>query len=166
VVIVADVAMSTSILLRPTTADDLPILFAHQYDPEASRMAAFPSREREAFFTHWHTKVLGNPNTISRAILFEGNVTGHVGAWNDIETGDRMLGYWLGREYWGRGIASAAVRAFLEVETTRPLTARVAKHNVASIRVLEKSGFLRTGEEQFPLFDGSTGEGFIYQLTA
>jgi RimJ/RimL family protein N-acetyltransferase len=164
VVIVDDALMNSAMLLRPVTVDDLPILFAQQCDPEASRMAAFPSREREAFFTHWRTKVLGNPNTVSRAILVTGHVAGHVGAWSDAETQDRMLGYWLGRDYWGRGIASAAVRAFLNVETNRPLTAHVAKHNLGSIRVLEKTGFVRIGEEQFPLFDGSVGEGLIYRL--
>jgi Acetyltransferase (GNAT) domain len=49
--------------------------------------------------------------------------------------------YWIGRSYWGKGIASDALNAFLVVDLSRPLHARVASDNVASRRVLEKCGF-------------------------
>ncbi len=57
------------------------------------------------------------------------------------------MGYWLGREYWGKGIATRALSLFLDQVTARPLYAYVAKHNLASIRVLQKCGFTITSEE-------------------
>lgn len=123
--------------MRP---DDLPILFAHQADPEAARMALFPSRDRPAFLAHWE-RIGADPTTVARAIVADGEVAGNVGSWDG--DGKRLLGYWVGREHWGRGIATAAVAAFLEIDRTRPIHAFVAVTNVGSIRVLEKCGFAR-----------------------
>ncbi len=92
--------------------------------------------------------------------------SGNIGAWTEAGTHERLLCYWIGREFWGRGIASVAVRQFLESETTRPLTARVAKHNPGSIRVLEKAGFTRVGEDAFTPPDGTRFGEFIYVLPA
>lgn len=150
--------------LRPVEVGDLPIFFTHQLDPEATRMAAFPSREREAFMTHWTTRILGNPANASRTILCDDHIAGNIGAWTDAETEERLLCYWLGREFWGRGIATAAVRQFLPSETTRPLTARVARHNLGSIRVLEKTNFIRVGEDSYTPLGDTQFEEFIYVL--
>lgn len=61
------------------------------------------------------------------------------------------LGYWLGEMHWGNGFGTEAVRALLAAaDTTRRFPAIVAKalaHNTGSIRVLEKAGFIKTGEE-------------------
>ena len=147
--------------LREVRVSDLPILFEHQLDPEATRMAAFPSRDRDAFMAHW-TKIMANPAGALRTILFGGSVAGYIGAWTD--GADRLVGYWIGREFWGRGIASAALSQFLDYETTRPLTAHVVKHNAASIRVLQKVGFTRAGENAFDLPAGATDEEFVFKL--
>lgn len=154
--------MTGQVSLRPVEAHDLPIFFTHQLDPEATRLAAFPSRDRGTFFTHWTTKIIGNPAAANRTILLDDRVAGYIGAWTDAETHERSICYWLGRDFWGRGVASAALRQFLESEMTRPLVARVAKHNRASIRVLEKSGFIRTGDDSFTLPDKSRHEEFVY----
>ncbi len=61
--------------------------------------------------------------------------------------GDRELTYWVDPSRWGRGIASAALRAFLRIETTRPLFARVAEHNTGSATVLARAGFVVVGSE-------------------
>lgn len=158
--------MTEPVSLRPVEKEDLPIFFVHQLDPEATRLAAFPSRDREAFFTHWTTKILGNPAVINRTILCGNRVVGNMGAWTDAETQQRSVGYWLGREFWGRGIASAAILQFLQLESTRPLHARVVKHNLGSIRVLEKARFIRVGEAEFCLSDGTRVVEFIYLLPA
>ena len=152
--------------LRPVKTDDLPIFFVHQLDPEATKLAGFPSRDRDAFFNHWTTNILGNPATLNRTILAGDQVAGYVGAWTDVESNDRLLCYWIGREFWGRGIASAAMSQFLRFESTRPLSARVAKHNLGSIRVLEKAGFARAGEDAFSLPSGARLEELIYFLAA
>jgi RimJ/RimL family protein N-acetyltransferase len=124
--------------LRDTVEDDLPILFRQQADPEASAMAAFPSRDWEAFVAH-QAKIAAGPDMLQQTILVDGDVAGDIGSWQ--AEAERNVGYWIGRSFWGRGVATAALRAFLELETTRPLTAYVAAHNLGSRRVLEKCGF-------------------------
>jgi RimJ/RimL family protein N-acetyltransferase len=131
--------------LRETVEDDLPILFRNQADPGASEMAAFPSRDWEAFVAH-QAKIGANPDMLQRTVVVDGEVAGDIGSWPDEP--DRNVGYWIGRDFWGRGVATAALRAFLELETTRPLTAHVAVHNLGSRRVLEKCGFVVVREQR------------------
>ncbi len=128
-------------MLRDVEEADLPVFFEHQREPEANRMAAFPAREREAFFAHWREKVLGNASARNKTIVVDDVVVGYVASWED--GGKRLVAYWLGRAYWGRGIATLALKEFLAHETARPLHAFVAVHNVGSIRVLERCGFQR-----------------------
>jgi RimJ/RimL family protein N-acetyltransferase len=129
--------------LRDVTEGDLPVFFEQQLDPDAVRMAAFPSRDRDAFTAHW-ARILADETVIKKAVLLDGRVAGNVVCWE--QDGDRLVGYWIGKEYWGKGVATRALSEFLGHVKTRPLYARVAKHNVASIRVLEKSGFLVSGQ--------------------
>ena len=131
--------------LRETIEADLPILFRNQADPESSAMAAFPSRDRDAFLAH-QAKIDADETVRSRTIVADGEVAGGIGSWQ-IE-GQRCIGYWIGREFWGRGVATAALVAFLELETDRPLTAYVAAHNLGSRRVLEKCGFVVVREQR------------------
>ncbi len=147
--------------LREVRPGDLPILFEHQLDPEGARMAAFKSRDRDAFMAHW-AKIMANPACALRVILADGSVAGHIGAWTD--GADRQVGYWVGREFWGRGIGSEGLTLFLHEETTRPLTACVAEHNAASIRVLQKAGFTLAKEEGFDLPDGTKFEELVFRL--
>ncbi len=138
--------MIDHVQLRDVTADDLPIFFEQQLDPAATQMANFPPRDRDAFMAHWTTKVLGNENAIVKTILFDAQVAGNIVCWEQI--GRWLIGYWLGREYWGKGIATQALSEFLNVVKTRPLYAYVAKHNLASQRVLEKCGFVVVAEDE------------------
>ncbi|HKC60407.1 MAG TPA: GNAT family N-acetyltransferase [Myxococcales bacterium] len=148
--------METGILLRGVVDQDLPLFFEHQSDPEASRMAAFPIRDPEAFTAHW-TRIRRDETVITRTILRDGAVVGYVGSFT--RSGERLLAYWIGRDWWGRGIATQALTTFLEHDRTRPLRARVARHNVASIRVLEKRGFLLCGSQM----DGDVEE-LVFEL--
>jgi RimJ/RimL family protein N-acetyltransferase len=95
--------------------------------------------------THW-AKIMAEETTFLRTIVCNGQVAGNIVAWQ--HDGEREVGYWLGKEYWGRGIATAALTQLLHQVKDRPLSAHVARHNVASIRVLQKCGFTITGEEQ------------------
>jgi RimJ/RimL family protein N-acetyltransferase len=131
--------------LRPVEDADLPIFYEHQRDAEAARMAAFGSRDAPTFMAHW-ARIRADDTILLRTILVDGQVAGNIVSW--VQMGEQEVGYWLGREYWGRGVATRALAAFLEEITTRPLFARVAKHNVASRRVLEKCGFTVIAEEE------------------
>jgi RimJ/RimL family protein N-acetyltransferase len=126
------------IALRETIDADLATLFKFQADPDASAMAAFPSRGLSAFLEH-EAKVRADASNITRTIVVGGEVVGSIGSW-EVE-GERQVGYWIGRDHWGNGYATAALRAFLDVDLHRPLYAHVADHNVGSRRVLEKCGF-------------------------
>jgi RimJ/RimL family protein N-acetyltransferase len=141
----APVPRTSDVLLRDVTEEDLPILFEQQMDPEANRMAAFPARGRDAFMVHW-AKILSDAATTKKAILFEGQIAGHIGSFE--QSGRALVGYWIGRQYWGKGIATKALSALLDQVEKRPLYAYVAKHNLGSIRVLEKCGFTMCDDDQ------------------
>jgi RimJ/RimL family protein N-acetyltransferase len=134
--------------LREVVAADLPTLYAQQQDPEANAMAAFPARDHDAFIAHW-IKILADDTFIKRTITLDGAVAGNIVSFE--HEGKVEVGYWIGREYWGRGIATEALRRFLTIVTIRPLYAGVVKHNVGSLRVLEKCGF--------EVVDDSAGDG-------
>jgi hypothetical protein len=70
-------------------------------------------------------------------IVVDDEVAGTIGSWGEL--GEREVTYWTGRSYWGKGIATDALNAFLVVERSRPLHARVAFDNVASRRVLRSA---------------------------
>lgn len=144
--------MAEEVLLRNVIEDDLPILFQHQIDPIAAQMAAFPSREQSAFMTHWK-KILNDGSIIKKTILLDGQVAGNIVCFE--QDGELDIGYWVGREFWGKGVATRAVAVFLEIVEERPLFAHVVRHNTASQRVLEKCGFAQVREE---------GEELIYLL--
>lgn len=154
-------AVPPEVSLREVRAGDLPVLFEHQRDPEGVRMAGFVSRDREAFMAHW-AKIMANPACALRVVLAGGEVAGNIGSWSGGD--ERLVGYWIGREFWGRGIATAALRQFLHHETARPLTARVVEHNVGSIRVLQKAGFKLASRETPDLGGGKTDEELVFRL--
>ena len=147
-----------AVRLRAVEPDDLAVFYEHQLDEEAAAMAAFASRDREAFDAHWR-RILEDERVAARTIVADDEVVGNVGAWW-ADDGDRLVGYWIGKEFWGRGIATAALDAFLAEELTRPLRARVSDRNAGSIRVLEKCGFRLVARE-----DGGDGVvDLVYQL--
>jgi RimJ/RimL family protein N-acetyltransferase len=131
-------ASSDDVTLRDVTEDDLEILFEQQRDPVANEAAAFPARERGAFMAHW-AKILKDGSLVKKAVVFRGHLAGNVVSFE--RSGVREIGYWIGREYWGRGIATLALSRLLREVKERPIYAHVATHNVPSIRVLEKCGF-------------------------
>jgi RimJ/RimL family protein N-acetyltransferase len=137
--------MNDNVCLRDVEAGDLAAFFEHQRDPDAVRMAAFPARDAEAFAAHW-AKILADETAAKKTILCGAQVAGNVLSWEQL--GDRYVGYWVGKSFWGKGVATRALAAFLEHVRARPLFARVAKANVASLRVLAKCGFTIVGEDR------------------
>ena len=150
--------MSIRVRLRDVRHDDLPTLFEHQMDPEANRMANFPARDRDAFMTHW-AKILADETLVAKTVLHGDAIAGNVVSWT--HDGERDVGYWIGREHWGRGIATAALGALLTELQERPLFAHVAAHNLGSIRVLQKCGFSNVRSIVLPNEEGTE---FLYRL--
>lgn len=150
--------MADEILLRDVIADDLPVLFEQQADPDANRMAAFPSRNREDFMAHWAKLLADDALTLKTIVInspplqggagggnSDSQVAGYISSWQ--EDHQQLVAFWIGKNFWGRKIASRALADFLDIVTTRPLFAHVAIHNIASIRVLEKCGFTISSDE-------------------
>ena len=152
----------TSTRLRDVTESDLPILFEQQLDPEATAMAAFPARDHDAFMAHWK-KIMAYEKNLIKTILRGDQVAGYILSW-EME-GEREVGYWLGKEFWGKGIATQAVAEYVSLVKTRPLMAHVARHNIGSRRVLEKCGFKVIGEDKYTNPAGVGVAEFVLKLT-
>src|SRR5206468_3000543 len=108
-------------------------------DPDSNRMAVTIPRTREAFDSHW-AKVLTDPSLTARAILVGDTLVGYISCFP--ADGEDHVGYWIDRAYWGMGIASRALGLLLAEVTARPLVATAATSNRASLRVLQKFGFI------------------------
>jgi RimJ/RimL family protein N-acetyltransferase len=157
--------MTSDVILREMTKDDLPIFFVYQLDPTANYMAAFTAKDptdRNAFTVHWE-KILYDEGIEKKTIIFNGQVAGQVLSFQQF--GEPEVSYWIGKEYWGKGVATKALSQFLNHLKIRPLYARAAKDNIASIRVLEKCGFTIFGEDEgFSNARGEDVEEFILKL--
>jgi len=133
--------MVSDFSLRDVLEADLPIFFAYQLDPDAQMMAAFTTKDptdRQTFMMRWH-RILADPSGIHRTIVVDGQVAGSVLSYQD--AGHPEVSYWLGKDYWGKGLATRALSEFLaHVNPTRPIYARAAKDNIGSLRVLENVG--------------------------
>lgn len=153
------------ITLREVKPSDLDTFYAHQLDPEAIRMAAFVGADRKnrpAFDAHW-TKILKAPQNINRTIVADGQVAGHIACF-PLE-GKLEVTYWLGREFWGQGVATEALNQMLRLVTARPIFARAATDNLGSLRVLQKCGFQIVGRDKGFAHDrGADTEEYILRL--
>jgi RimJ/RimL family protein N-acetyltransferase len=136
-----------TVSLRLVEDADLDQLFEWERDPVAVAMAAFtradPS-DRAAFDDHYR-RVRSDPDVTMRAIDDERGLAGMIASFTMF--GERELTYWIDPSRWGRGLASNALAAFLDVEPTRPLFARVAGHNIGSAKVVTRAGFVHVGSE-------------------
>ena len=140
--------INSKIELRVVEQSDLDIFFQHQQDPNSQQMAAFISKDpssRPSFDNHWN-KIMNNDDIMIRTILYDGAIVGHIAKFIMFDQAE--LTYWIDRNYWGRGIATNSLKAFLSEMQIRPIYARAAKDNLASIRVLVKCGFVLTGNER------------------
>jgi RimJ/RimL family protein N-acetyltransferase len=154
-----------AVTLRPFTDSDLDALFAWESDPRAVQMAAFtranPS-DRSAFDAHYE-RVRSDPSNTLLAIDDDGEFVGTIGSFTT--EGEREVTYWIAPARWGQGLASQALRAFLTIESTRPLYGRVAGHNAGSAKVLARAGFLEIGSEtSFAAGVGAEVVEHIYRL--
>jgi RimJ/RimL family protein N-acetyltransferase len=140
--------MVNEIYIRDVIQSDLPIFYEQQLDPDANYMAAFTRKDpedKEAFMLHW-ARILGDKDIFIQTILYDGEVAGSVLSY--VQQGDREVSYWIGKEYWGKGIATRALSERLAYIHMRPIYARAAKDNLSSLRVLQKCGFRIIGEDR------------------
>lgn len=157
--------MIGTVQLRDVVDDDLPVFFRQQLDAEAIFMAAFTAKDpadEGAFDGHWR-RIMADPAIVIRTVLAGDQIAGYVTSY---EEGERLeVSYWLGRAFWGKGLATQALHTFLaSAQPTRPIYARAAKDNRASVRVLEKCGFTIIGEDH-GFVNGRGGEVEEFVLT-
>lgn len=154
------------IALRPTEISDLEKLFIFQLDSEANYLAAFTSKDptaKTAYFQKY-TKLLNDPAINNQTIMVNNIIAGSIAKF-EME-GEAEITYWLDKKFWGKGVATAALKKFLTIETARPIFGRVAFDNFGSQKVLEKSGFIKVGTDKgFANARQTEIEELIYKLT-
>ncbi|MDF1810253.1 MAG: GNAT family N-acetyltransferase [Phycisphaerales bacterium] len=129
---------NTSVRIRDVESSDLPIFYDYQADPVSVEMAVVYPRDQQAFDRHWES-VRHDSTVVVKTILLNDQVVGYISCFkmDDLDS----VGYWIDRDYWGLGIATQALKLMLDIVSTRPLHARVARQNEGSIRVLQKCDF-------------------------
>lgn len=157
--------IKNEIKLRSTTVADLEILFQFQLDTEANHLAAFTSKDsvnKEAYLAKY-TRLLNDPTVNNQTIIVGTVIAGSIAKF--IMEGDAEITYWIDKELWGKGVATAALKKFLTLETIRPIFGRVAFDNLGSQKVLENCNFIRVGTDKgFANARQMEIEEFIYKL--
>ena len=129
----------------------------------------FPHPFTETNGAEWISHVLSTPGSQNFAIAVDDKAVGGIGLHlgTDVERISAELGYWLGEPYWGRGIVSEAVALITKYGLEELGLARIFAvpyaHNVASHRVLEKSGYEREGiMRSSAIKDGVIWDQYLY----
>jgi RimJ/RimL family protein N-acetyltransferase len=141
--------MKNSIQLRPWQKQDAQILAAIANNRKiwnnVRDQLPNPYSVMDALKWMNHIKVL-NPEQ-NFAILYNGVIAGNIGCklQEDVYRRSIEIGYFIGEEFWGKGIATEAVGLFTKylVDNFQPIRiyAEVFEHNKASMKVLQKNGF-------------------------
>ncbi len=154
------------ISLRATEISDLDILFQFQLDKEGVFLAAFmpANYTNKIAYIEKYTKLINDPTVNNQTIIFDNNIVGSIAKF--VMQGDTEITYWIDRKFWGQGIATNALKLFLQIEQTRPIFGRVAFDNFGSQKVLEKNGFMKTGTDKgFASARQTEIEESIYKLS-
>lgn len=140
------------VTLRRTTEGDLPTLHGFEVDPASNELAGTKPRDWPTFRARWAEILADGDGSVTgvtpRVILADGEIVGAVNI--APHEGQDAIGYWIGREHWGRGIATRAVGLLLREFTRRPVVATAAARNLPSISVLEKNGFVILSRDMTP----------------
>ena len=156
---------ATDLLLRKTVITDLEIFYLFQCDEKAIQLAAFTPKDphnKEAYLDKY-SKLLIDPTINMQTILWQQSIAGSVSKY-EME-GDAEITYWIDRRWWGKGIASAALKKFLTMESARPIFGKTAWDNIGSQKVLEHNGFKLIGKDRgFANARKMEIEEFIFKL--
>ena len=162
-------------LLRPLVPGDAVTLAAHANDRDVwlNLRDRFPHPYALADAEAWIAATSAQTPQSSFGIIVDGQAAGGISLMpgQDIERVSAEIGYWLGRPFWGRGIMTDAVRAatlyaFTGLKLRRVFAIPFA-HNVASCRVLEKSGYVLEGVmKQSAIKDGVILDQYLYATYA
>jgi RimJ/RimL family protein N-acetyltransferase len=139
---------SNSITLTETNKDHLNFFFEFQLDKEANYLAAFTSKDPndKTAYIEKYSKFLTDPTINMRTIRVNDEIAGSIAKF--VIENEAGITYWIDRKLWGQGIATTALKEFLNIEQTRPIYARVAFDNYGSQKVLEKCGFVKIGRDK------------------
>ncbi len=162
-----------SCTLRSWRSDDEDSLVRHADDRDVwiNLRDRFPHPYTRDDARAWLRLVAESTPETSFAVAVAGEAVGGIGITlqDDVSRRSAEIGYWLSRAYWGRGIATAAVRAltdwaFAHFDLCR-LYAGVFEWNPASARVLEKAGYVLEGRLRRSVTkDGRTIDQLLYAL--
>lgn len=156
---------NTQLKLRPSKKSDLEFFFQFQLDKEATYLAAFTPKDptdKKAYLEKY-SKHMDDPTINMQTILVGGTIVGSIAKF-EIE-GDTEITYWIDRNFWGKGIATAALKTLLTIENSRPIFGRVAFDNFGSQKVLENCGFIKISTDKgFANARQTEIEEFIYKL--
>ena len=155
-----------NITLTKTEMNDLNAFFEFQLDEEANYLAAFTSKNPndKTAYIEKYVKFLSDPTITMRTIKLNNAIVGSISKF--IIENDAEITYWIDRKFWKQGIASTALKEFLQIELTRPIFGRVAFDNFGSQKVLEKCGFVKIGlDKGFANARQTEIEEFIYKLS-
>lgn len=157
--------------LRPWHPADAESLVRHANNRKVwlNMRDAFPHPYMPSDALDWIARSRAARPVTSFAIVVSGNAVGGLGfeLRTDVERYSAEVGYWLGEEFWGRGIATAALKAAtpyaLQTYKLNRIHALPFSENAASIRVLEKAGYRREGVLQRSAFkNGRFQDQVIY----
>ena len=149
-------------MLREVHDSDIAIFFEQQLDPVSNWQVAFTHEDpadEEAHNMHF-AKVLSDKSIVMRTIVVDDEVAGYLTRYKI--DGEPQIGFVLGREFWGKGIATQSLLEFLALVTVRPIYGRTAFDNVASMNVLQKLGYVRTTEAEY--FSHARGKDIVEVL--
>src|SRR6266498_2243744 len=155
----------SEIILRKTEITDLELFFIFQLDKEANYLAAFTSKDPtdKTAYLQKYTKLLNDPTINMCTIIVDNIIAGSIAKF-EME-GDAEITYWIDKNFWGKGVATKALKDFLTIENTRPIFGRVAFDNLGSQKVLEKCSFTKVGTDKgFANARQTEIEEFIYKL--
>ena len=155
-------------VLRPWASADVPSLVRHANNYEVWRHLRdrFPYPYTLADAERWIAFTRQQDPQTHFAIEVHNEAVGGIGLErkSDVERCSAEIGYWLGEDLWGKGIATAAVRTLssygIEVLSLSRIFAIPFANNLASTRVLEKAGYVREGVMR----RGAIKEGIILDL--